>query len=64
MDSDSPAASRIAGRDSDHTGTSFTATARTFKPEFEATFGGDVSAGASSGLRPYRRPAGGHGHLA
>jgi hypothetical protein len=62
MDSDSPAASRIAGQPNDHTGISFTATARTFKSEFEN--GANRLVGGHAGLRHYRRSADGHGHPA
>ena len=63
MDSDSPAASRIAGQPNDHAGTSFTAIARTFKSEFKNGAFRHVD-GGSMGLRRYRRSADGHGHPA
>ena len=59
MDSDSPAAPRIAGRTSGLTGISFTAVAGTFKSEFDA-FDAHRS-GASSSRRSHLHSAGGHG---
>ncbi|SEO77407.1 hypothetical protein SAMN04487948_10552 [Halogranum amylolyticum] len=60
MDSDSLAASRIAGQMIPVSGVSFTAMWRTFKPE--SNFGFFGSDGAASGeLRSYRRLADGDG---
>ena len=58
MDSDSPAASRIAGRTNDPTGTSFTAIAGTFDSEFDP-FDGHLP--GASRLHSHRHSAGGLG---
>jgi hypothetical protein len=63
MDSDSPAASRIAGQPMLASGSLFTANGNTFSSEFntKSWFDGGFRRGGLSGLRPYRRLADGYG---